>query len=427
MGKALVFFPQNPLPPRSGFHRRGLEILAALRDLGVTTVLASSEMSATWAGESWNAESVSTVKAGYVADVRLHQADGIDRRVVRALDATYRRLQRVPPPSSRIHTPPGMRRWFRRTVEDWSPDLILMNYILWDGLIDHRRFRSVRRAIDIIDLVTLNQRMWRALTDALPPFPVHADAVPDAVTKTDFFAALHLAPAAEEFSICDRYDCTIAITRQERDEIAARTTKTQVVHIPMTQDVKYPGNTYGAPPLFATGPNPFNVQGYLFFVRHVLPTVRAQIPSFLLQVTGDCCNNVRAVDGVALSGFVPNLEDTYRHACFAICPVFGLTGQQVKIVEAMAHGVPVVALTAAAMRSPIEHGVNGLVARDADEFADHVTRLWSDRKLCRQLGETARDTIQREYSPTRLRAALAPLISSASPGSMHAAGGQSPL
>jgi len=79
------------------------------------------------------------------------------------------------------------------------------------------------------------------------------------------------------------------------------------------------------------------------------------------------------------------------------------------------------------MRSPIEHGVNGLVARDADEFADHVTRLWSDRKLCRQLGETARDTIQREYSPTRLRAALAPLISSASPGSMHAAGGQSPL
>ena len=78
------------------------------------------------------------------------------------------------------------------------------------------------------------------------------------------------------------------------------------------------------------------------------------------------------------------------------------TGQQIKIVEAMAHGVPVVALRDSAERSPLQHGISGLVANNADEFGDYTIRLWNDADLCRKLGDAARETIAREFSRTRL-------------------------
>ena len=108
--------------------------------------------------------------------------------------------------------------------------------------------------------------------------------------------------------------------------------------------------------------------------------------------------------------FVDNLHDLYKSSRFFICPVFGGTGQQVKIVEAMAHGLPVVALEYAAHHSPLKHGMNGLVAKNIEEFAEHVVRLWNDRSLCRKLGAEARQTIATEFSREKLIRGLASLV-----------------
>jgi Glycosyl transferases group 1 len=385
-------------------------MLAVFRDLGVQTILTSSDLSAEWGPHPWNHDSISSLRARYVADVWVHQPSSRDRRIARLVEKGYRRLRRIPPPSTRINTPPGMRRWFTRVLEESSPDLVLMNYVSWDGLLNHRRFRSVRRAVDLHDLVTLNHQMWRTLVAALPPFPVDAATVPESVISLDFYTKLGLRPDPAEFHICDRYEYTISITQQEAEILRASTRHTDVVHIPMTQPVVQLSNTYTRPALFVTGPNPFNVQGYVFFVRQVLPRILKQLPDFALQVTGACCANVSGSNGIVLSGFVPDLAPVYEHARFAICPVFGLTGQQVKIVEAMAHGVPVIALAAAAQRSPIEHEVNGLIAHDAAEFADSAIRLWKDRAFCRRLGAAARETIDRDFSAPQFRSKLATLV-----------------
>jgi glycosyltransferase involved in cell wall biosynthesis len=103
-----------------------------------------------------------------------------------------------------------------------------------------------------------------------------------------------------------------------------------------------------------------------------------------------------------LAGFVRDLKRVYERSRCVVCPVFGTTGPQVKIVEAMAYGVPVVALRAAAAGSPIRHGVNGYIATTADEFADYLVELWNHQGLCRQMGQAARETIASEYSRSSL-------------------------
>jgi len=183
------------------------------------------------------------------------------------------------------------------------------------------------------------------------------------------------------------------------------------VWLPVTFEPCYISNTYSDSALFTVGPNFFNTQGYLYFVKKVLPRVLRSAPSFALRVTGSFPQRVPEVaPGITLSGFVPDLKSVYEIARFFVCPVFGGTGQQIKIVEAMAHGLPVVALRFAAERSPIQHGVNGLVAENAEEFAEHTVRLWQDPALCRRLGNAARETVANEFSNDRLIEGLSNML-----------------
>jgi glycosyltransferase involved in cell wall biosynthesis len=407
--KVLVFFPENLYPSQSGFHKRGMEMLWGLRENGCEITLASSLLTAY---NKWTPESVEHLRVNYLSDFRLHQPNYLDHKFRDLLQKHYRRRGQQPPPLSAFHSPPGMRRWFTRQLREISPDAVMINYAYWDGLLSHRRFQSIVSVMETIDLLTLSLQMWRALEKHLPPPPISADAVGEEILQEDFFENLNLQAQAEEFRVYDQYDYTIAISPHDEELMRRNTRRTKVLYIPMTQEPYHILNTYSGGALLTTGPNPFNIQGYFYFVKRVLPLVRKKIPSFFLQVTGYCCERVLPVEGVELSGFVPDLKPVYGASRFLVCPIFGGTGQQVKIVEAMAHGVPVVALRAAAEKSPIRHGVNGMVAQDAEEFAEHAVRLWSDPELCRRLGENARETVANEFSRSRLTDALSSIINS---------------
>ena len=406
--RVVVFFPQNLYPPRSGLHQRGLHMLAGLRDLGCEVTLLSSAL---WAYPAWQAASVEYLKENWVNEVYVHESSRLDRWYVRVRQEFYRRFNIVPAINSSMYVRPDMRRWFMRRIHDLTPEVILMHYAYWDGLLDHQVLQSSVRIVDALDLTTLNQQMQQALIRYLPRPPIRADRVAPQALNEDFFVKLGLTAQPLEFQIYDRYSHTIAISTKEADIIKHHTRRTEITVVPVTQAIVRLANRYTGPALFATGPNPFNIQGYLYFVQNVLPRVRSRLPSFSLQVTGYCCQFVGPADGVILRGFVPDLRSVYETTRFSICPVFGGTGQQIKIVEAMAHGVPVIALQSAAESSPIRHGANSLIAQNAEEFAQYVVQLWTDVDLCRRLGEAARETIAVEYSPSLLRERLSALVS----------------
>jgi hypothetical protein len=285
-----------------------------------------------------------------------------------------------------------------------------MNYAFWDGLLNHRQLQSIPRISDTHDLFTLNHQMREALQPYFRHLPLSSAQVDDTVLKEDFFERQQLSPKAEEFYIYDRYTHIITISKSETEVLQQQTHNPQVHWVPMTQTVPHLDNQYSGTVVFPTGPNPFNLQGYFYFVKKVLPQILAHVPDFTLQVTGACCQDICAESGVLLSGFVPSLKPIYQQARFMICPVFGGTGQPVKIIEAMAHGVPVLALNCATKAFPIHHQFNGLIAENAEEFSDYAIQLWNNPAWCRQLGAEAKKTIQTEFSRDLLLEKLAPIV-----------------
>jgi hypothetical protein len=280
-----------------------------------------------------------------------------------------------------------------------QPDLVVSNLATWDQLLPAQCPQNVRRVIDGHDLVTENEKASALARAAFPMTPgTSMPAADDPSLSEAFYEQPGLKADPNEFKLYDRYQITLAISRSEAETIRANTCVTRVHWVPMTFDPVPLANNYSGPPLFAMHPHSFNLQGYAYFVRRVLPHVLRQAPDFRLRVIGPGCSFAQPAPQVDLAGFVPEVRPEYVAARFAVIPILGGTGQLVRLVEAMAHGLPVVASRRAARSSPVMHGENGFIADSAEEFAAFTARLWASPELCRSMGQAARDTVAREFS-----------------------------
>ena len=101
-------------------------------------------------------------------------------------------------------------------------------------------------------------------------------------------------------------------------------------------------------------------------------------------------------------GEVPHsqLPEFASHYRFFFNPI-RYTSLGLAVCEAMAAGVPVVALATTEMATVIENGVNGYADTDLEKLVDHMNRLLDDPGLARRLGEGARRTARERFGIER--------------------------
>jgi len=129
----------------------------------------------------------------------------------------------------------------------------------------------------------------------------------------------------------------------------------------------------------ADGPN---VDALHWFAEHVLPRVVEKLPSFRLLVTGpDPPEFVRTIasPNLVLVGYVADLRALYASARVAVAPVRYGSGVRIKTLEALLHGVPVVATTIGAEGCGLEARRLLEPLDDPTEFADRLTLMMTDR------------------------------------------------
>lgn len=394
-----------------GSQVRAKELVRAMGTLGHEIHLASGWNPAK-SGMGWPSEAVAATEALGVAKVHVLRSR-VDDFLGWALKHSghFRRNCRL---DSWEFSPPVQRRWFRNLVRELQPDILLMNYSHSDSLVESTGFPRSKCVLETHDLVLHNKRMQSSLKAFLPK-PPYLDSVPDpSILDLDWFKRQGFATHDDEASLCAKYRLCLSISHREADRI--RSAGGNVRHLPMALPCGPEGNTWSDGALFTTGPNSFNVQGYLWFRIKVLPLILQRQPDFLLDLTGILSRRVHPAPGLRIQGLVANLSESFLRARFAICPTFGGTGQQVKIVEAMAHGLAVVCLSEPAVESPLIDGVNGFVCPDERSFAEACIRLWNDRELCARMGMEARATVGRELSAEKYASSLKSSLETAFPG-----------
>ncbi len=150
-----------------------------------------------------------------------------------------------------------------------------------------------------------------------------------------------------------------------------------------------------------------NRNGLAFLLNEVFPRVWAQLPDARLTLVGAGLDRPPCEDSrVEYLGFVDDLASVYANARCAVVPLLQGGGTPLKLVEALAYGLPVIATPRAVAALQLKDGVDCLVASDGEAFAQTLIDVL--RKGSPELGRNARRVAEQRYSIEALGALLRP-------------------
>lgn len=146
-----------------------------------------------------------------------------------------------------------------------------------------------------------------------------------------------------------------------------------------------------------------NVDAIHWFHRNVFPQVRDRIAAAQFVLVGArphrSLHRLAALDSsVSLVGPVADVHPYLARATVSVAPLRAGSGQQLKILEAMAAGTPTVASPLAAAGLDAQDNEHLLVGRDAAHFAGQIVRLLGDRALRARLAVSARALVTSRYT-----------------------------
>jgi glycosyltransferase involved in cell wall biosynthesis len=150
-----------------------------------------------------------------------------------------------------------------------------------------------------------------------------------------------------------------------------------------------------------------NSQAGLELCREILPRVRARVPSARVTLVGAMAPPellALARPTVELTGGVETVLPYLRCARVTVMPVRAGGGSRIKVLEALAAGIPVVATSFAVSGIDVRHGVEALIAETPEDLAALAVRVIKDDDLAIALSRAGRRLVERRYGwPTVAR------------------------
>lgn len=216
--------------------------------------------------------------------------------------------------------------------------------------------------------------------------------------------------AAAEGRLLER-GCAVLVSERDLAEVRTRhglPGRGRVVPLWMEPEEPAPA-AHGEPTVALTGNLGYfvNRDAALWFLRRVAPLLRQRRPGLDLLVAGArppaVVRRAAAEAGARLVASPPDLKALLRSATVAVAPLRAGSGVPVKVLEAWAQGVPVVASPWAAAGTDGTPGEDLRVAAEPDEWADEILALVDDGAARGRLVEAGRERLRRSYSAERVR------------------------
>ena len=154
-----------------------------------------------------------------------------------------------------------------------------------------------------------------------------------------------------------------------------------------------------------------NIDAAVSFARQVWPRVCPELPGAVFTIVGrkPAPEVIALASGerIEVTGTVPDVRQYYGEALAAVVPLRVGGGTRLKILEAMAAGVPVVATTLGAEGLAARPDADYLLADTDEAMAQAIMNVVRDPAAWSRLAAAGRDLVQRRYDWTALGDALA--------------------
>jgi glycosyltransferase involved in cell wall biosynthesis len=223
-----------------------------------------------------------------------------------------------------------------------------------------------------------------------------------------YFRQEGLRLARYERQQCPRFDLNIVCSELDAVRLAESIHLPRVVTIENGVDVDYfqPSDAPADPHklIFVGTMNWYpNVDAMRFFLSEVWPILTRMEPKMSIDIIGanppaDLLEFARKDPRVKVHGFVDDVRPYLAAAAVYVCPIRDGGGTKLKVLDAFASGVPMVAHPVACEGIAAEDGKHVMFAREAEEFATRIQQLSREEIARRRLSMHARKLVEDRYS-----------------------------
>jgi len=156
---------------------------------------------------------------------------------------------------------------------------------------------------------------------------------------------------------------------------------------------------------------PQNVESVRYFRETIWPSVKKEVPEAEFWVAGGGVpkameRELSCDDRVTMTGFVEQVERMYKSAAVLVAPILAGGGVIVKILDAMAAGVPVVTTTYGNEGIRAKPGKEIIIADNPRDFVSSVVHLLRDEELRNSVGRAGRQYVANNFSEDSLAATI---------------------
>lgn len=159
-----------------------------------------------------------------------------------------------------------------------------------------------------------------------------------------------------------------------------------------------------------------NYDGLYWFLKNVWPDLVKKQPSITFDIIGEGLpdrfkqefNDPR----INFLGFVDDLESYRQSASIFVAPLFSGSGMKLKIVEALANGLPIVTTKIGAEGINIENEIHYIEANTQIEFVNEIFSLLNDFEAQKSLSKKATEVVVQNYTWPAITARLITYLNS---------------
>ncbi|MBZ0294739.1 MAG: glycosyltransferase family 4 protein [Anaerolineae bacterium] len=210
-----------------------------------------------------------------------------------------------------------------------------------------------------------------------------------------------------EGELCRKFDAVTAVTEEDRALLMEAGAPDNITVIPIAIDTDEQALIDRRP----SGPHivhigtmywPPNIQGITWFLDHVYPIIKQEVPDVRCTLIGARPPEQiveRSADDrtLTVTGYVDDPTPFLEDASMTVVPLHAGGGMRVKILNALSQGIPMVSTTVGCEGIKVTHDHDILIADEAEAFAQSSIRLLTDSDLNRRLTHQGRQTAEQYY------------------------------
>ena len=146
-----------------------------------------------------------------------------------------------------------------------------------------------------------------------------------------------------------------------------------------------------------------NVDAIMQFCRNVWPLVKEKFPKMRFSIIGNnppqkLLDMAKSDERIEVLGYVDDVRPYFAGATISICPIRDGGGTRLKILDAMAMGMPIISTTIGCEGIDVSPGINVFIANTPEEYVQSIGKLINDDMLRKSLSNCARITVEKKYS-----------------------------